>query len=91
MSTPHQPSNAGFEYQRAIQPTMPDAEPATADTRFSPQRALDWLRARLVPRMAASDRVSDELAALVEELLRADRDPDRATEKLDDWVDSRKG
>jgi hypothetical protein len=68
---------------------MPDAEPATADSRFSPQRALDWLRARLVPRMEDSDRVSGELAALTEELLRADRDPDRATEKLDDWVDAR--
>jgi len=69
---------------------MPDSDPATADSRRSPQRVLDWLRIRLVPRMEASDRVSDELAALVEELLRADRDPDRATERLDDWVDSRK-
>ena len=68
---------------------MPDSDPATADSRLSPQRALDWLRARLVPRLEGSSRVSDELAALVEELLRADRDPDRATEKLDDWVDSR--
>lgn len=40
--------------------------------------------------MEASDRVSGELAALVGELLRADRDPDRATEKLDDWVDVRR-
>ena len=70
---------------------MSDAEPATADSRFAPQRALDWLRIRLVPRMEASDRVSGELASLTEELLRADRDPDRATEKLDDWVDSRTG
>jgi hypothetical protein len=70
---------------------MPDSDPATADSRFSPQRALDWLRTRLVPRMEASDWVSDELAALTEELLRADRDPDRATEKLDDWVDARSG
>ena len=69
---------------------MPDSDPATAGSRFSPQRALDWLRARLVPRMEASDRVSGELAALAEELLRADRDPERATERLDDWVDSRK-
>jgi hypothetical protein len=69
---------------------MPDSVPATADSRFSPQRALDWLRVRLVPRLEASDRVSDELAALAEELLRADRDPERATEKLDGWVDSRK-
>lgn len=68
---------------------MDDPEPATADSRFSPQRALDWLRARLVPRMRASERLSDELAALVEELLRADRDPDRATEKLEDWVEKR--
>lgn len=70
---------------------MPDSDPATADSRLSPQRVLGWLRSRLVPRMEASERVSDELAALVEELLRADRDPDRATEKLDDWVDSRTG
>jgi len=69
---------------------MPEPDdPTTADSRYSPQRALDWLRARLVPRMEASSRVSDELAALTGELLRADRDPDRATEKLDDWVDSR--
>jgi len=68
---------------------MHDPDPATADGRFSPQRALDWLRVRLVPRLEASHRVSDELAALAGELLRADRDPDRATEKLDDWVDSR--
>lgn len=67
---------------------MHDPDPATADGRFSPQRALDWLRVRLVPRMRGSDRVSDELAALVEELLRADRDPDRATEKLEDWTDN---
>ncbi|WP_336037007.1 hypothetical protein [Halobacterium yunchengense] len=60
----------------------------TADARYSPQRALDWLRVRLVPRLEASSRVSAEFAALVEELLRADRDPDRATEKLDDWVEN---
>jgi hypothetical protein len=69
---------------------MSDPEPATADSRLSPQRLLDWLRARLVPRLRASDRTTDQFAALVEELLRADRDPDRATEKLDDWTQKRK-
>lgn len=59
----------------------------TASSRFSPQRVLDWVRARLVPRMEASSRVSDEFTALVGELLRADRDPDRANRKLDDWIE----
>lgn len=62
----------------------------TADAWYSPQRVLDWVRAKLVPRLSASERVSEEATALVDELLRADRDPDRATEKLDDWVDRRK-
>jgi uncharacterized protein YmfQ (DUF2313 family) len=62
----------------------------TADAWYSPQRVLDWVRARLTPRMESSDRVSDEAAALLDELLRADRDPDRANEKLDDWVAKRK-
>lgn len=62
----------------------------TADAWYSPQRALDWLRAALVPRLEDSNRVSDEAAALIEELLRADRDPDRANEKLDDLVEKRK-
>jgi hypothetical protein len=63
---------------------------ATADAWYSPQRVLDWVRARLVPRLDDSDRVSDEATALLDELLRADRDPDRANEKLDDWVDEHK-
>ncbi|MFB6268905.1 MAG: hypothetical protein ABEH83_03115 [Halobacterium sp.] len=67
-----------------------DDAAATADAWYSPQRVLDWVRARLVPRLEASDRVSDEAAALLEELLRADRDPDRANDKLDDWVEKRK-
>lgn len=62
----------------------------TADAWYSPQRLLDWVRATLVPRLEASDRVSAEATALLEELLRADRDPDRANEKLDDWVEERK-
>lgn len=63
----------------------------TADrSRLSPQRPADWLRARVVPKLEASDRTSDELAALVDELLRPDRDPDRATEKLEAWVEKRR-
>lgn len=54
------------------------------------QTPLTKLRDWLVPRFEASDRVSPEATALVDELLRADRDPDRATEKLDDWVEKRK-
>ncbi|WP_232701408.1 hypothetical protein [Halobacterium wangiae] len=57
-------------------------------SRLSPQRPLDWLRARLIPRLRASRWVSEEAAELLDELLRADRDPDRANEKLDDWVDN---
>lgn len=56
-------------------------------SRFSPQRLADWLRARLVPRLEASNWVSEEATALVDELLCPDRDPDRANEKLDDWLD----
>lgn len=59
-------------------------------SRLSPQRFADWLRARLVPRLQASGHSSDELAALVDELLRPDRDPDRATEKLEAWVEKRR-
>ncbi|MFC3478868.1 hypothetical protein [Halobacterium litoreum] len=65
-------------------------DPATADSRFSPQRVLDGVRVRLIPRLEESDRASDEFAALLEELLRADRDPDRANDRLDDWTKKRK-
>lgn len=56
-------------------------------SRFSPQRLADWLRARLVPKLEASSWVSDEATALVDELLRPDRDPARANEKLDAWLE----
>ncbi|AHG05237.1 hypothetical protein HALDL1_07795 [Halobacterium sp. DL1] len=62
----------------------------TADAWYSPQRPLDWLRAKLIPRLEESRWVSAEATALLDELLRADRDPDRANEKLDDWVDERR-
>jgi hypothetical protein len=54
------------------------------------QRPVTKLQGWLVPRLEASDRVSPEATALVDELLGADRDPERATEKLDDWVEQRK-
>ena len=60
----------------------------TAGSWYSPQRPLDWLRATLVPRLRNSRWVSAEATELLDELLRADRDPDRANEKLDDWVDN---
>jgi hypothetical protein len=56
----------------------------TADAWYSPQRLLDWLRAKLIPRLRASRLISDDATDLLDELLRADRDPDRANEKLDD-------
>ena len=54
------------------------------------QRPVTKLRGWLVPRLEASDRVSTEAVALVDELLSPDRDPERATEKLDEWVEKRK-
>ncbi|WP_232687140.1 hypothetical protein [Halobacterium zhouii] len=54
------------------------------------QTPLTKLRGWLVPRLEASDRVSAEATALLDELLSADRDPERATEKLDAWVEKRK-
>ena len=54
------------------------------------QAPLTRLRGWLVPRLEGSERVSAEAVALVDELLSADRDPERATEKLDAWVENRK-
>lgn len=62
------------------------SDSATADAWYSPQRVLDWLRVRLVPRLRATDALSDPPVDLLDELLRADRDPERADEKLDAWL-----